>query len=128
MRLGMAVITAALALLGGAPGAKADFVKDVLVGNTVTTTNVATGESVVYKLKADGTLTRQAGSEAPEFGVWFDTASEICAAFATVNEGERQCTPKPKEAITVPGERLVTFPGKNGAPPLTVRITYSKGH
>jgi hypothetical protein len=119
------IAIAALALSGAALAY--DYVRDVLVGNTVAVTNLATGETSIFKLKADNTVERTMDGQTVK-GTWTADAGKVCAIYPGENNGQPQCSEIPKDPVVVPSERETEVPNPTaGQPPVRLRIKYIKG-
>lgn len=123
--LGAATCAAAWALQSSALAY--DYVADVLIGNTVEVIDVATGKSIIYKVKADKTVARTADGKTV-VGSWTAEPTKICAVYPGENNGQPQCSEIPKNPVTVPGERDTEVPNPTaGQPPIKLKIKYAKG-
>lgn len=123
----LAAIVGAAALAFSAQAFAYDYVADVLVGNTVEVTDVASGKTTTYKVKADKTVTRTI-DEKTVTGTWTTQPGKICAVYPGENNGQPQCSDIPKGPVTVPGERETEIPNPvAGKPPIKLKIKYVKG-
>jgi hypothetical protein len=110
-----------------APAAPYDYVKDVLIGNTVEVSNIETGKTTVYKLTADGRVSRLMAGQTI-IGSWIAEAAKICATYPGENNGQPQCSDIPKEQAAVPSERDVELANPEaGKPSIKLKIKYIKG-
>jgi hypothetical protein len=123
----ISLTTAAMTLaLSGAAWAY-DYVTDVLVGNTVEVSNLATGKTSVYKLKADKTVERTMDGVTVK-GTWSVDGGKVCAIYPGENNGQPQCSDAPKDPVAVPSERETEVPNPTaGQPPVRLKIKYIKG-
>lgn len=122
----LSVVAAAALALSGTAWAY-DYVADVLVGNTVTVTNLTTGKTSTFKLKADKTVERTMDGQTVK-GTWTSESSTVCAVYPAENNGQPQCSEIPKEPVTVPSERETEVPNPTaGQPPVRLKIKYIKG-
>jgi hypothetical protein len=104
-----------------------DYVADVLVGNTVEVTNLATGKTSTFKLKADRTVERTMDGVTVK-GTWSVESGKVCAVYPGENNGQPQCSEIPKDPVTVPSERETEVPNPTaGQPPVRLKIKYVKG-
>lgn len=104
-----------------------DYVADVLVGNTVEVTNLTTGKTSVFKLKADKTVERTMDGQTVK-GTWTSEASKVCAVYPGENDGRPQCSDTPKDVVAVPSERETEVPNPiAGQAPVRLKIKYAKG-
>lgn len=104
-----------------------DYVADVLVGNTVEVTNLATGKTSIFKLKADKTVERTMDGVTVK-GTWSVDAGKVCAVYPGENNGQPQCSDIPKDPVIVPSERETEVPNPTaGQPPVRLRIKYVQG-
>jgi hypothetical protein len=92
------------------PAFAMDYVKDVLLGNTVEMTNNINGESARFHFKDDNSVTMLRPGKPNEDGSWRDAGAQLCTTFPSV--GQEVCRQKPANA-TVPGE--AAFKGKTPA-------------
>jgi hypothetical protein len=79
-----------------------DYVKDVLIGNTVEISNQISGESSRFFFNADNTVIMHVQGKADEAGKWRETDSDLCTTYPS--QGAEVCSGKPSD-VTVPGER-----------------------
>jgi hypothetical protein len=89
------------------PALAMDYVKDILVGNTVEITNNITGESARFHFKADNSVTMVRAGEPNEEGTWRDAGAELCTTFPSI--GQEVCRQKPASASL---DSEVAFKGK----------------
>jgi hypothetical protein len=121
-----AIVALAALSMAGAAWAY-DYVQDVLVGNTVEVTNLGTGKTSSFKLKADNTVERTMDG-ATVRGTWSVVDGKVCAVYPGENNGQPQCSDMPKEPIAVPSERDTEVPNPTaGEPPVRLKIKYVKG-
>lgn len=126
-QLRMLTVIAAMALASADAAFAYNYVNDVLVGNTVEVTNVATGKVSTFKLRPDKTVERTLDGQSV-IGVWTAAPGMICATYQGENNGQPQCSEVPKEQIAVPSERETETPNPTaGEPPVRLRIRYIKG-
>lgn len=120
-------VLAGLTLLLSSTAWAYDYVADVLVGNTVEVTNLATGKTSTFKLKADKTVERTMDGQTVK-GTWTVEAGKVCATYPGENNGQPQCSEIPKEPVTVPSERETEVPNPTaGQPPVRLKIKYIAG-
>jgi hypothetical protein len=120
------IAVAAAASMTGAAWAY-DYVADVLVGNTVEVTNLGTGKTSTFKLKADKTVERTMDGATVK-GTWSVQDGKVCAIYPGENNGLAQCSEIPKEPVSVPSERETEVPNPTaGQPPVRLKIKYVKG-
>jgi hypothetical protein len=104
-----------------------DYVTDVLVGNTVEVTNLATGKTTTYKLKADNTVARTMDGKTV-VGTWSVAPGKVCAVYPGENNSQPQCSDVPKDPVAVPSERETEVPNPTaGQPPVKLKIKHLKG-
>jgi hypothetical protein len=122
------IFGAAVAALSLSAAALAyDYVADVLVGNTVEVTNISTGKTTTFKLRADKTVDRTMDGKTVT-GTWSVAPGKVCAIYPGENNGQPQCSDVPKEPVTVPSERETEVPNPTaGQPPVKLKIKYIKG-
>jgi hypothetical protein len=121
------VIVAAAACLWAGSAFAYDYVADVLVGNTVEVTNLATGRTSIYKLKADKSVERILDGQSA-MGTWSVEDGKICGLYPGENNGLPQCSEVPRQPIAVPSERETELPNPTvGQPPVKLRIRYILG-
>jgi hypothetical protein len=97
----------AAVFLAGPAQAKYDYVRDVLIGNTVEIADMIGGGAVRLYFRADKTVTRSVKNGATEDGTWRETKKDLCSTFAS--DGQEVCSAKPKK-VKVPSSR--TMKGK----------------
>jgi hypothetical protein len=100
------MISAVLSLFSG-PAFAFDYVKDVLIGNTVELTNNLNGASFRFHYKADNSVTMLRAGMPNEEGTWRDAGTELCTTFPSA--GREVCRQKPANA-SLGGE--AAFKGK----------------
>lgn len=79
-----------------------DYVKDVLIGNTVEISNQISGEASRFFFNADNTVIMHAQGKTDETGKWRETDRDLCTTYPS--QGAEVCSAKPKD-VTVPGEK-----------------------
>lgn len=95
------MLSAVLSVLAG-PAFAFDYVKEVLIGNTVELTDNIKSESARFHFNADKTVKMLRPGKPDETGSWREDGTKLCTTFPS-NGGAEVCQEKPAQA-TVPGE------------------------
>lgn len=101
-RLSQVAIALTLAGASASPALAYDYVKDVLIGNTVEISNQISGESSRFFFNADNTVIMHVQGKTDETGKWRETSRDLCTTYPS--QGAEVCSAKPSD-VTVPGEK-----------------------
>lgn len=106
-----------------APAFAYDYVKDILIGNTVEISNQITGETSRFFFEPNFTVVMHVKGKPDETGKWRESGRDLCTIYPS--QGKEVCTAKPTD-VSVPGEKRF-----NGALPdgtkFDVLIRWLKG-
>jgi hypothetical protein len=93
-----------MACVFATPSFAYDYVKDVLIGNTVEISNQITGEASRFFFAADKTVVMHVRGKLDETGKWRETKRDLCTTYPS--QGKEVCSAKPKD-VTVPSEKRI---------------------